>query len=175
MTRSMPPAAMRSAAKSRCSMRCCGGRRSHPPCLKISSPPCANRPTISERLEKWWTAYLPVKANERERGFCTTSRRRTPFPSAGLTRYDGLSGGLGQTMKAGGGPTRSRSGATTTAKRRQAAKTARAPSPTKTKVESPAQTEIEQLVLELQEARERQAATAEVLSLISDSPTGIQQ
>ena len=76
-------------------------------------------------------------------------------------------------MKAGGGPPRSRSGATTTAKRRQAPK-GRVSSPAKTKVENPAQTEAERLALELQEARERQAATAEVLSLISDSPTGIQ-
>jgi GAF domain-containing protein len=77
-------------------------------------------------------------------------------------------------MKAGGGSTRSRSGATITAKRRPAPKAARVPRPAKTKVESPAKTEVEQLALELQEARERQAATAEILSLISDSPTGIQ-
>ena len=77
-------------------------------------------------------------------------------------------------MKAGGGPTRSRSDAATTAKRRQVPKAARVSSPAKAKVESPATTEIEQLALELQEARERQAATAEILSLISDSPTGIQ-
>ncbi len=77
-------------------------------------------------------------------------------------------------MKAGGGPPRSRSGATTTAKRRQAPKAARVSGPAKTKTESPATTDVEQLALELQEARERQAATAEVLSLISDSPTGIQ-
>ena len=77
-------------------------------------------------------------------------------------------------MKAGGGPTRSRSHATTTAKRRRAPKASRVSSLAKPKVESSAKTEIEQLVLELQEARERQAATAEVLSLISDSPTGIQ-
>src|SRR5438445_2584591 len=76
-------------------------------------------------------------------------------------------------MKAGGGSTRSKNGATITAKRRPAPK-ARVSRPAKTKIESPAKTEIEQLVLELQEARERQAATAEVLSLISDSPTGIQ-
>ena len=77
-------------------------------------------------------------------------------------------------MKAGGGPPRSRSGATTTANRRQAPKAARVSGPAKTKTESPATTDVEQLALELQEARERQAATAEVLSLISDSPTGIQ-
>jgi hypothetical protein len=57
---SMPPAAMRSLAVSRCSMRCCGGRRSHPPCPAISSPPCANRPIISERPEQWWTACSHV-------------------------------------------------------------------------------------------------------------------
>jgi len=70
-------------------------------------------------------------------------------------------------MKAGGGPTRSRSRATKTAKRRQAPKAARVSSAAKAKVESPAAPEVEQLALELQEARERQAATAEVLSLIS--------
>ena len=62
-------------------------------------------------------------------------------------------------MKAGDKPTRSRSHAAT---------------PAMAKVESSATTEAERLALELQEARERQAATAEVLSLISDSPTGIQ-
>src|SRR5437016_4818927 len=77
-------------------------------------------------------------------------------------------------MKAGGGSTRSKGGATITAKRRPAPKAARVSRPAKTKIESPAKTEVEQLTLELQEARERQAATAEVLSLISDSPTGIQ-
>ena len=77
-------------------------------------------------------------------------------------------------MKAGGEPTRSKSDAATTAKRRPAPKAARVSSPAKTKVENPAKTEVERLALELQEARERQAATAEILSLISDSPTGIQ-
>ena len=43
-------------------------------------------------------------------------------------------------------------------------KVARISSPTKTEVEGPAKTEAAQLALELQEARERQAATAEVLS-----------
>ena len=75
-------------------------------------------------------------------------------------------------MKAGGGPTRSKRGATITAKRRQAPKAVRVSSPAK-KVESSAKTKIAQLALELQEARERQAATAEVLSLISDAPTDL--
>ena len=76
-------------------------------------------------------------------------------------------------MKAGGRSTRSRSGATITAKRRQAPK-GRVSSSAKTTIESSAQAEAERLALELQEARERQAATDEVLSLISDSPTSIQ-
>jgi signal transduction histidine kinase len=77
-------------------------------------------------------------------------------------------------MKVGGEPTRSKSRATTTTKGRRAPKAAAIPGPAKTKAKNPAKTEIEQLTLELQEARERQAAMAEVLSLISDSPTGIQ-
>ena len=77
-------------------------------------------------------------------------------------------------MKAGDRPARSRSNATTTAKRRQAPKAACVSSLEKAKVESPATTEAERLALELQEALDRQAATAEILSLISDSPTGIQ-
>ena len=76
-------------------------------------------------------------------------------------------------MKAGDGPTRSRSNATA-AKRAQAPKAVRGSSRTKAASETPAATELQQLALELQEARERQAATAEILSLISDSPTGIQ-
>src|SRR3954451_16681239 len=77
-------------------------------------------------------------------------------------------------MKAGDRPTRSRSHATTKAKPRQATKAASVSRPAKAKVESSATPDVGQLALELQEARERQAATAEVLSLISDSPTGIQ-
>jgi signal transduction histidine kinase len=77
-------------------------------------------------------------------------------------------------MKAGGRATGTKTGAKSTAKRRQAPKPARVSSPAKTKTENPGKTELKQLTLELQEARERQAATAEILSLISDSPTGIQ-
>src|SRR5258708_12708857 len=66
---------------------------------------------------------------------------------------------------AGGGPNKSRSRTAITRKRRNAPKAVRVSSP------AGAKTEVEQLALELQEARERQAATAEVLSLISDSPT----
>src|ERR1700732_3233042 len=73
---------------------------------------------------------------------------------------------------AGGGPNKSRSRMAITRKRRNAPKAVRVSSPAK-KVESSAKTKIAQLALELQEARERQAATAEVLSLTSDSPTDL--
>src|SRR5437868_13553686 len=74
---------------------------------------------------------------------------------------------------AGGGPNKSRSRMAITRKRRNAPKAVRASSPAETEVESATKTEVTQLALELQEARERQAATAEVLSLISDSPTDL--
>src|SRR5713226_374678 len=74
---------------------------------------------------------------------------------------------------AGGGPKKPRSGTAITRKRRHAPKAVRASRPAKSEVESPAKTKLAQLALELQEARERQAATAEVLSLISDSPTDL--
>jgi signal transduction histidine kinase len=73
---------------------------------------------------------------------------------------------------AGGGLNKSRSRTAITRKRRNA-KSVRLSSPTKTKLDSSAKTKIAQLALELQEARERQAATAEVLSLISDAPTDL--
>src|SRR4051812_41953409 len=101
-------------------------------------------------------------ATKASRDFCfDPSSRRTPFPFAGLSRYDGISRDLRQAMKAGDRPPGSRSHATTTAKRPQAPKAARASSPAKTTIETPAQTEVERLALELQEARERQAATDE--------------
>src|SRR3954466_3406637 len=77
-------------------------------------------------------------------------------------------------MKAGDRPTRSRSHTTTKAKPRQATKAASVSRPAKAKVKSSATPDAERLSPQLQEARERQAATAEILSLISDSPTGIQ-
>ncbi|CAN7520264.1 HAMP domain-containing sensor histidine kinase [Bradyrhizobium sp. LjRoot220] len=58
-------------------------------------------------------------------------------------------------------------------KRGAARKAARVSSPAKADVGSAAQTEVERLALELQQARERQAATAEVLSLIADAPTDL--
>src|SRR5437868_13305231 len=64
---------------------------------------------------------------------------------------------------AGGGGKKSRSRTATTRKGANAPWALRASTGTKA--------EAAQLALELQEARERQAATAEVLSLISDSPT----
>jgi signal transduction histidine kinase len=68
---------------------------------------------------------------------------------------------------ADGGPTKSRSRTAITRERRT--------SPKKQRVSNPAapDTEAAQLALELQEARERQAATSEVLSLIADAPTDL--
>ncbi|HTF76086.1 MAG TPA: ATP-binding protein [Bradyrhizobium sp.] len=77
---------------------------------------------------------------------------------------------------ADGGPNKPRSRTAMLRKRGNAAKkVARVSSPTKPEVEGPAKTEAAQLALELQEARERQAATAEVLSLIADAPTDLLQ
>src|SRR5437763_7050015 len=75
---------------------------------------------------------------------------------------------------AGGGPGKPRSRTATAPKHAKAPKAARVSRLAKTRVESPAKTEIARLARELQEAKERQAATAEVLSLISDSPTDLQ-
>jgi signal transduction histidine kinase len=77
-------------------------------------------------------------------------------------------------MTAGGGPKKSRSRKAITRRPRIAPKAARVPAPSKTKAKTAAATQAEQLARELGEARERQAATAEVLRLISDSPTGLQ-
>jgi len=74
----------------------------------------------------------------------------------------------------GGGPSQSRSRTAIPRKRRTAPKAARVSSAENTEVEGPAETEVARLALELQQARERQAATAEVLSLISDSPTDLE-
>jgi len=72
---------------------------------------------------------------------------------------------------AGGGPDRPPGSKAATRKRSAAPKAARASSLSKAKAKSPAPTKTEKLALELAEARERQAATAEVLSLIADAPT----
>src|SRR5687767_8883074 len=74
---------------------------------------------------------------------------------------------MARRSEADSGPDKSRSRPAAPRKRKPAPKAARASSPAGTKAE------IAQLALELQEARERQAATAEVLSLISDSPTDL--
>jgi signal transduction histidine kinase len=74
---------------------------------------------------------------------------------------------------AGGGSKKPQSRTATARKRSVAPKAARVARSAKTAVENPAQTEIERLALELGEARERQAATAEVLSLIADAPTDL--
>lgn len=73
----------------------------------------------------------------------------------------------------GGGPDKPQSRTATPPKRKPAPKAARVSSPKKAEVESLAQTEVERLALELGEARERQAATSEVLSLIADAPTDL--
>src|SRR5882724_11509097 len=73
----------------------------------------------------------------------------------------------------GGGPDEPQSRTATPPKRKPAPKAARVSSPKKAEVESLAQTEVERLALELGEARERQAATSEVLSLIADAPTDL--
>jgi len=75
---------------------------------------------------------------------------------------------------AGGGPDKSGNRTALPRKSGNAPMAVPASSPATTEVESPAETEVAQLALELQEARERQAATAEVLSLISDAPTDLQ-
>jgi signal transduction histidine kinase len=68
----------------------------------------------------------------------------------------------------GGGPEKSQNRTAITPKRGSAAKAAGGSSP------AGAKTEVERLALELHEARERQAATSEVLRLIADAPTDLE-
>jgi signal transduction histidine kinase len=75
--------------------------------------------------------------------------------------------------EAGGGSKKPPSRTATTRKRAAAPKGVRASNRAKTGVEAPTPTKLEQLALELAEARERQAATSEVLSLIADAPTDL--
>src|SRR5581483_803270 len=73
----------------------------------------------------------------------------------------------GEGMKAGSRADRSRKLKAKAQKPRAAPKAARVPARPSPKAE------VERLTLELQEARERQAAAAEVLSLIADAPTDL--
>ena len=74
---------------------------------------------------------------------------------------------------AGGGTKKPPVRKATTPKRAAVPKAVRASQAAKAGVENPAPTRAEQLALELAEARERQAATSEVLSLIADAPTDL--
>jgi len=76
-------------------------------------------------------------------------------------------------MKAGGGVGKTRSRKATTRKRGVAPKAARASRPAAAKIDKAASREIERLARELTDARERQAATSEVLNLIADAPTDL--
>jgi signal transduction histidine kinase len=77
-------------------------------------------------------------------------------------------------MKAGGGPDKSRRRKASTRNPGVPPNAARVSGPAKSETASSAKPDFEKLSLELQEARERQAATSEVLSLIADSPTDLQ-
>src|SRR6185436_16077496 len=72
-----------------------------------------------------------------------------------------------QRTGAGGTADKPRSSKAKTPARRNASKAVPVSRP------ADAQTEVARLALELAEARERQAATAEVLSLIADAPTDL--
>jgi signal transduction histidine kinase len=74
---------------------------------------------------------------------------------------------------AGGGSKKPQSRNATPRKRSTAPEPARVSTRAKAEAKKPAQTDVARLTLELQEARERQAATSEVLSLIADAPTDL--
>ena len=80
-------------------------------------------------------------------------------------------------MKAGGGPDKSRSRKAAARKRSVAPKAVRAAKAARVspaaKTRSAAKAEAERIARELADARERHAATAEVLSLIADAPTDL--
>jgi len=92
--------------------------------------------------------------------------------------YQGLGQAMTRRSRAGGGTEKPPGRTAATRKRSPAPKAARVSRAVKSRsakaeAESAAQGEIARLALELHEARERQAATSQVLSLIADAPTDL--